>query len=148
MRELLGKCKHLTSYKKLVALRLLRGGQKVPYAARIAGVNRRTVQRWMKIYMRSGLEELLAGKDAKSSRYHEPYASQEDLQALGEAVVAGKVVTYKEAHVFLKAERNVVCKDTASVYRLMQKHNMLIKDLLPTKAKRKARAGHSGDGSS
>lgn len=94
----------VTRRKRLQALWLVRGGASVAEAGRLAGVGRRSAERWLGWYRRDGLAEVLRrvpGHGARGAPGRLTPAQRERL--LGHAR-AGAFRTYDEARRWVAAE--------------------------------------------
>lgn len=102
LHELYKKQRDLETRKRLVALWSVRRGESVTDAARIAGVGRRTLTRWLAWYREGGLEEVLSRVPGHGALGSECRLTKHQQQRLVERAAQGEFRTYEEARRWVK----------------------------------------------
>ena len=93
--------------KRLQALWLVRRGERIQDVGRLAGVGRRTVERWLGWYRQGGLPEVLRRVTGHGALGNPCRLTRERQQALVARCAAGAFRTYDEARAWVRAEYGV-----------------------------------------
>lgn len=93
--------------KRLMALCLLRRGERVGDAAQTAGVGRRTLTRWLSWYREGGLEEVLSRVPGHGAVGSECRLSERQRRELVERAGRGEFRAYEEARRWVEQEWGV-----------------------------------------
>ncbi len=93
--------------KRAHALWLLRSGRSPAAAAELAGVGKRTLERWLSWYRRGGLEEVLKRVPGHGAPGSACRLGEEQLQELVKRAGRGQFRTYVEARDWVESEWGV-----------------------------------------
>jgi transposase len=93
--------------QRLQGLWLVRRGESITEAARLAGVGQRSLERWLGWYRQGGLATVLARVPGHGARGQPSRLSVEQQQALVAQAATGAFRTYDEARAWVREEFGV-----------------------------------------
>ena len=120
--------------QRLQALWLVRRGESIPEAAHLAGVGRRSLERWLGWYRRGGLEAVLGRVPGHGARGQPSRLRPEQRQALLARAATGAFRTYHEAREWVEEQFGVRCS-YKGIYALLARLGVRPKVPRPRAAK-------------
>lgn len=121
--------------KRAHALWLVRSGRPLTEAAELAGVSKRTLERWLSWYRRGGVEEVLRRVPGHGAPGSSCRLDGEQLEELVRRVAEGQFRTYVEARDWVEGEWGVTY-EYKGMYALLRR--LSVRPKVPRPAAEKA----------